>query len=351
MQLAARNANLDQEGKLLRVACIGGDLLCVRRLLHPEHAKQLVYAQDEFGALPIHHACAAWNHELVHLLLQAGGREQLLHQDFHGKTPAWTAALAGDTVLVNTLLQLEKESFVATNMKTFEILRYAALTDRVELAKVVLSLDENRIFMQKDASENMAIHYASMSGAHQVGRLLLQQEPRLRLVKDKSGRLPIHLACDHDHGVDVLHLLLEQDVQEQIHMQDKKGAMPLHLAIRHALTEAIQLLIEYGGVEQLRVIDHRGLSVLEHAGGSPWDRRHEIYKHLLIPRIEKGDFTEIQAVSIVHNYFREYCPSPESIDVIWTFINHGMSPSLFPEGYQARLRERESLYRRKSARK
>jgi len=127
---------------------------------------------------------------------------------------------------------------------------------------------------------------------------------------------------------------------------------PIHMAIKAGFLEKIELLIERGGTDQLRAVDPKGLSLLEHAARCCyWEKREKIFKLILIPRIEENDFTENEATALVAAHFRDYFPTSEAIDIIWAFVNHGMSPSLFGKGFQEHLRNRATLYRRKSARK
>ena len=62
---------------------------------------------------------------------------------------------------------------------------------------------------------------------------------------DESLRLPIHLACDKNATLPVLHSLLDADVDKRtILLPDRWGDLPLHTACSRHQTDVVRLLID-----------------------------------------------------------------------------------------------------------
>lgn len=62
---------------------------------------------------------------------------------------------------------------------------------------------------------------------------------------DESLRLPIHLACDKNATLPVLHSLLDADVDKRaISKPDKWGDLPLHTACSRHQTDVVRLLVD-----------------------------------------------------------------------------------------------------------
>ena len=97
----------------------------------------------------------------------------------------------------------------------------------------------------------------------QLPALLLQYlDTDLIRKREKSGQLPVHLACEANAPVEVLTLLVEMD-PVTLHIADLTGSLPLHLLCCNSGTTptddaSVRYLVEQGGVGTLAARNHKG---------------------------------------------------------------------------------------------
>jgi len=93
-----------------------------------------------------------------------------------------------------------------------------------------------------------------------VIQLLIKEYPDAANVKDRDGRLPLHLAARSDDASEEVIQLLIEEYPDSVKVKDRYGDLPLHLAARndHASEEVIQLLIkEYPDAANVKDRDGR----------------------------------------------------------------------------------------------
>jgi ankyrin repeat protein len=83
----------------------------------------------------------------------------------------------------------------------------------------------------------------------EVNALMISYSPNFLqeavLVRDKDGSLPIHVALFCGAPLEVIQLLLDNDIQKQMHLAWSRGCLPIHLALFcGAPLEVIQLLLD-----------------------------------------------------------------------------------------------------------
>ena len=80
--------------------------------------------------------------------------------------------------------------------------------------------------------------------------------------RDKSDKLPIHIACEANTPVEVLSMLVEMD-RATLQIADRTGSLPLHLLCCNSATTptddvSVRYLVEQGGVGTLTARNHKG---------------------------------------------------------------------------------------------
>jgi ankyrin repeat protein len=103
--------------------------------------------------------------------------------------------------------------------------------------------------------------------------LLLSVDEELLRIRDDSGKLPIHVACQTNAPVEVLAALVDRDAAT-LHMVDHAGALPLHeyCCGRDDTTDcagALRYLVERGGVSTLAARNRAGALPLHVLCGAP----------------------------------------------------------------------------------
>ena len=177
-----------------------------------------VNARSKFGNTPLTTAAAqAGNLDAVRYLLANGASLKDARNEL-GQTPLARAAHAGDTAMVQLLI--EKGSDVNTRDRVgFTPLMFAAAQANVELAKLLLA---------KGADVNA------------------QMEPTINMVKNGPigvGRLSPLMFAVTSRNVELVRLLL--DAGADVNAKDVRGMTPLMLAVAsdHASPDVVRLLL------------------------------------------------------------------------------------------------------------
>jgi len=87
------------------------------------------------------------------------------------------------------------------------------------------------------------IHEAAKSGDLAKVQALIEKTPELALVKDETGRTPLHWACRGVH-IEVLKYLVGRGAD--VNARDDDGITPLHSVASRGHLEAVRILIEKG---------------------------------------------------------------------------------------------------------
>ena len=156
---------------------------------------------------PLHMAASCGYHDVLELLLEAGGNVNM--QDSWGRIP----------------LHLAKDQRMAK-----------------------LLLDEGSYLHKEDASRNTPLHNASMHGRSDVVKFLLEDgaDPNR---SGMGGKSPLHsmFYCNPSKSKDIAKLLIDNGAD--VNMVADNGHTPLWFALRMKHTEVADLIREHGGVE------------------------------------------------------------------------------------------------------
>jgi Ankyrin repeats (3 copies) len=173
----------------------------VQALVEASH--DAVYALDNHGWLPLHHACAnGASHEVIKILVDAYPAGKVT-QDTQNRTPLHFYATRNS----------DSPTIMAANTELLSDSGAATLMDR---------------------SGMLPIHYACAYGTHPaVLKVLAKVYPVSLHAKEHNGRTPMHLAmvnAQRDESPHVIQFLLDHlESIDTINTRDNDGYLPLHL--------------------------------------------------------------------------------------------------------------------------
>jgi len=113
----------------------------------------------------------------------------------------------------------------------------------------------------------LPIHFAAMTGDNEMVQQFLDGKEEevvshQLLAGDTPGGLTVlHFACMEGH-IDMIHTVLSYCPESQIAAEDEDEALPIHRACLVGCVEAVQVLIEKGGLEQLSAQTAAGVCML-----------------------------------------------------------------------------------------
>eukprot|EP01043_Picozoa_sp_COSAG02_P031096 COSAG02_NODE_2013_length_10111_cov_24.161039_2_plen_636_part_00 len=195
---------------------------------------------------PIHLAAAYNSVNVVRLLLQVGGADQLEAETSKGDLPIHVAAVYSESVeVVQCLLdfgsgadQLQAE----TSKGDLPIHLAAAHSKSVEVVQCLLGENRGRL----------SVEVVQCLLGENPGRLANLISGERLWERNLEDCLPIHLAAAYSTSVEVVRLLLHVGGIDQLNAVDSEGCLPIHLAAAYnSSVEVVQCLLAFGGADQL----------------------------------------------------------------------------------------------------
>jgi ankyrin repeat protein len=210
--LLTRGADLDLRNKYgdtaLHVACQENNLTAVSHLMSKDADENV---RNNNGDSPLDYAIKGGHTALVRYILKRAGRG-LMHRGGDGRTYVHLAAITGDVLMLDYLLQVLPEVNVGT------------------------------------AGGDTPLHLASLHGNTDAAVFLLTRgaennEP------NNYGNTPLHLASLRGN-INTLRALIEHDAQ--VNACNREGNTPLHLAAIQGKANVARCLINYGADVDIR---------------------------------------------------------------------------------------------------
>ena len=186
----------------------------------------IVNTSDAEGNTPLHIACIHKHLELVKFLTEGRKCNQQV-KNRAGKLPLHIACECGSPLElvsncdINTQTTLGKDN----NLKIAKLLcRY---TDIVNYS---------------DTEGNTPLHIACMWKCLELVKFLTEERKCNQQVKNRAGKLPLHIACECGSSLEIVKLVSNCDTNTQTTL----GDTPLHMACRHGETmfKVIEFLIK-----------------------------------------------------------------------------------------------------------
>jgi ankyrin repeat protein len=247
----------------------GTGVLAQRGDQHPDKCQTVGWTHAA-GRTAMH--CGAYMNpsvEVIHMLVELGGVEQLRVTDGRGCVPMHWAARHNTSVEViyllvklggvEQLLLADKDGQVPVHLA-------ARFNPSVDILQAVVKLGGLEQLQKVTRFGSLPLHLAARNNPSvEVVRALMELGGVEQLqVPDSTTwcRLPVHCAA-FNPSVEVLRVLVKLGGLEQLWAADETGKLPIHWATcRNTSVEKVRTLVEMGGIEQLRAADDDGLSPL-----------------------------------------------------------------------------------------
>ena len=233
----------------LHVACQNGSTDMVRYLV--EEKKCGFNVANNKGELPLHLACKHQYSNTIVQLVSVG--YDVNRQDEAGNTPLHMACQNGITDIVQYLIKERKCNFNVVNNKG-ELPLHLACKHKYGKKIVLLMIvgcDVNR----QDEAGNTPLHMAYQNGRTDIVRYLVEERKCDFNVVNNKGELPLHLACKHKYGKEIVRLV---SVGCDVNRQDEAGNTPLHMACQNGSTDIVRYLVEERKCDFLNVVNNKG---------------------------------------------------------------------------------------------
>ena len=247
-----------------------------------------VDAQNDIGKTALIIAAANRHLDVVRLLLAAGVNVEV--GDEYNRTALHWAAMEGSIDVLRELF-LHNAIMCPIDKHGWTPFDVALAWKRGEVTEFLIQSYSDRFLSQQDEVGRLALHALLRTAEYtfaerrefvefftplhplqvkiQLGTLewmhfralLLSVDEELFRIRDDSGKLPIHVACQTNAPVEVLAALVDRD-SATLHMADHAGALPLHEYCcgytTSVCTSALRYLVERGGVGTLAARNREG---------------------------------------------------------------------------------------------
>ena len=152
----------------------------------------------------------------------------------------WRAAAYGNEEKLEQFTSADRTLVDATDANGFRPLQWAALNNRVAIAKRLLDLGAD--VNAGDAEKQTALHWAAVRGALPVAELLLQRKATLHN-RDIRGYTAAHVAAQYGHASMLYHFLLRWNLD--VNCMDEDRRSPLHWGAYKGFKDVVKLLLAF----------------------------------------------------------------------------------------------------------
>ncbi|GIY82396.1 ankyrin-3 [Caerostris darwini] len=216
-------AELQNEYHLLHEAIINGHKIIVENVL--KRGFQINSVWDSYTPL---HVAVKFNHRsIAQFLLSRGAnpKEEPIQKNKEGRTPLYSAVIAKNIEMVETLLNAEAGAFIIDNNKS----RFAAI-------KMLIKAKENDFTINRGS----LLHLSAAVGSLEMTKYFVDNEADIH-AKDRTGFKPVHVAI-----INGFKNIVEFYLDHGIHVSDLRcdHLTLLHLAAQTGKSNVFELLIE-----------------------------------------------------------------------------------------------------------
>lgn len=236
--LLERHARIDQSNKKgdtpLHEAVRSGHCDIVQSLLSRNADMNLF---NKYGDTPLHVACQGNHLKTVSFLMDRKAYNNILNKN--GDSPLDCAIRGGYTALVKYILSRVKGKCMDQGRDGRKPVHLAAVTGDVLMLDYLLQVMPE--VNASTAGGDTPLHLASLHGNAEAVVFLLKRGAENNK-GNNHGNTPLHLASVRGN-VDTLNALLEHNAQ--INVYNVEGNTPLHLACLQGKADAVRCLIKY----------------------------------------------------------------------------------------------------------
>lgn len=209
--------------------------------------------------VPLEHAAASGNKDLVNSLIRAGADRRPGWRGCYGRTLLGAAAEGGDPDVVSTFIHAgaEAELDTVSGPERWSPLHRASAGGHETAATMLLVAGANASIVDIDSCSPLHLAVRA-NGSRLVGELLIGgASPNAR---DNRGESPLHVAARHAEAGTISNLLLRG---ADMNMLNRTMATPLHVATQRGRVETVKTLLEAGANMSLRTVHPNCYSALD----------------------------------------------------------------------------------------
>lgn len=204
---------------------------------------------------PLQSAARHGQVEVMMVLIGAGAHTEL--EDMEGNTPLHCAVKSGSVPAVQVLLDKNVNIDAIDTQNERTPLLEAAISGYSEIVNLLLKEGADARIVDKDGSH--FLHFAVEKRNMETLNLALETSDKI-LEKDKSGRIPLHVAAKTGFTEGVARLLKVGNASAQLEATTAKKRTHLHLAAKYGHLETAEALLK-AGVDP-EAIDEKHLTAL-----------------------------------------------------------------------------------------
>ncbi|KAM0944976.1 putative ankyrin repeat-containing domain, PGG domain, ankyrin repeat-containing domain superfamily [Dioscorea sansibarensis] len=221
-------------------------------------------------------ACHAGNLSMLHSLLRED--ELLLHRFSSSITapidnPLHIAASLGHTDLANEIINRNPDLASDLNPRGLSALHLASAHGHLEIVKFLISGVGPHLCLLKDKDGRLAIHVAAMKCKTDILEELIKGCPESARALTYQHESIIHIAVQFNSFETVEFLLtnleIDDAINELLNLKDDKGNTILHHAVARRQLQSVKLLLSKGERVEVNAMNHKGLTGLDVLLDSP----------------------------------------------------------------------------------
>jgi len=168
------------------------------------------------------------------------------YRDQDKRTPLHAASYMGDPEIVRLLIECGARVNVKDSEWLYPLHRACATINTLKARDIVsILLDNDANINARDKHLCTCVHVAAGHNAVDCVSLIVNHNQGTEIinVSDRSGRTPLHKACQEGH-LEMVQLLIQHGAK--VNMEDKKDRRPVHIAALKGHIQILEVLVSAG---------------------------------------------------------------------------------------------------------
>ncbi|KAH7692083.1 26S proteasome regulatory complex subunit PSMD10 protein [Dioscorea alata] len=189
--------------------------------------------------------------------------------------PLHIAASLGYTDLANEIIIRNPDLSSDLNPRSLSALHLASAHGHLEIVKLLISKVGPRLCELKDKDGRLPIHIAAMKGRIDILEELIKVCPESAKELTYQHESILHIAIQFNSikivEFFVKKLEVDDDINELFNLKDDNGNTILHRAVARRQLQSVKLLLSKGEVVEVNAMNHNGLTALDVLLDSPME--------------------------------------------------------------------------------
>ena len=226
-------------------ACRSGDSEVVTELI----GMSGIATADSWGCTALHHAVIGGNVDIVRILLdEPESGEMCLATDLSGQTPLHYAALTGNFLCAEAILENRSDLLVLKNEGGLTPMHVACLEGKHNVLSAIFVTDQNVLTLQ-DLDGMTPLHYACKGGFVECAELVISGIQGNFSLLDNNGLSPVDYICQYINNsrgnnaasaVNIFQALLESGAKVE-RRSEHTSALPFDIVINKGIRGELEM--------------------------------------------------------------------------------------------------------------